>query len=374
MKTLMPLFCLLAITVFMFGCSGDEGPVTEGNVSSAVLITGDNPTNQIDGGDSPPAFYTIHWAVENDWATGMERIDLRSGKGTHLFLFDIDPDPQNPDAFYTPYGIAFDVDGTCYTTVNWFDGVEEHSSSRLATIDMETGALTYIGDPYPINFAGPEMDDCGNIYSTGFTVGDPETGGEPPFVFGDSYLYRIDKNTGEATQIGDTGHTEWMDLDFDSQGRLWGSFSNKLYTIDTGTGASTFVTDIIGVPQVNVPGVCPQDWPWMEVMSIAFDKKNVLWATAMRGFSWCDDNDAPVMTVDVNTGVATVIGYTNQGYNHGGDIMPSKVTVCHRTGNRGYVSIDVSLAALDEHLAHGDKVPGDFPNCGCPGDAPDMKQ
>jgi hypothetical protein len=181
-------------------------------------------------------------------------------------------------------------------------------------------------------------------------------------------IYRIDKHTGEATPVGDTGYTRWMDMACDSEGRLWATFDNDLYTLDTQTGASTFVTHVSGVPQVDVPGVCPEDWPYMEIMSIEFDAKGVLWATAIRGFSYCDQIDAPVMSVDIEAGVATVVGYTHQGHNHGGDIPPERVKVCHRKGNGGYVTITVPLSSLADHRAHGDLVPGvDTEDCNCAG-------
>lgn len=301
MKRQLLFLCLLLAFLFVFGC-----------------------TAKVSDGDPQSAFYTVTWAPENGPTPTLSTIDIRTGIGTPIVAFQIDPNDGYKGAFSTPFGVAFDVDGTMYTTVNWADGVREHSSSRLAKVDILTGELTYIGSPYSINFAGPEMDRSGNIYSTGFTVGDPATGGDPPVVFGDSYLYTLDKNTGEATRIGDTGHTEWMDLEFDSKGQLWATFGNKLYTLDTQTGESTFVTEIVGVPQDNVPGVCPEDWPYMEVMSLAFDDQDVLWATAMRGLSNCEEVDSPVMRIDTQTGHATVVGYTHLGYNHGGDIMPAK--------------------------------------------------
>ncbi|MDH5271247.1 MAG: hypothetical protein OEY32_15130 [Candidatus Krumholzibacteria bacterium] len=363
MKTSVFLLCLLAITLFVFGCGEEPPVVSDGSTANSLL-----PSST-----APSQFYTSHWAIENDWAVALEWIDTRTGLGTSLWLYDISPDPEYPDAFFAPYGVAFDVDGTMYTIVSWFDGVQEHSKARLARVDLQTGALTYIGPTHPLNFAGPEIDACGNAYATGFTVGPPETGGEPTYVWGDSYLYRFDKYTGEATRVGDTGHTEWMDMAFDSQGRLWSTFANDLYLLDPQTGASTFVTHVTGVPQNNVPGVCPEDWPWMEIMSIAFDDNDVLWATAMKGFSECDEVDAPLMHVDVNTGVATVVGYTHEGYNHGGDIAPSKVRVCHRKGNGSYVTITIDMSALPAHRAHGDIVPGvDGNDCDCP-DRPDDK-
>ena len=202
---------LLLVALLFFGCS--EEP--------AQYPTGSAPSNLLQSVGPPSQFYTVHWAIENDWAVALEWIDTQTGLGTSVCVFDIAPHPEYPEAFFTPYGLAFDLDGTMYTLVNWFDGVQDHSMTRLAKVDRETCSLTYIGEPYPINMAGPEIDACGNVYATGFTVGPPETGGVPTYVWGDSYLYRIDKYTGEATRIGDTGHTEWMDLDFDSQGRLF---------------------------------------------------------------------------------------------------------------------------------------------------------
>jgi outer membrane protein assembly factor BamB len=171
-----------------------------------------------------------------------------------------------------------------------------------------------------MHFAGPEMDDKGNIYATGFIEGPPETGGQPELIFGDTYLYRINKRTGVATRVGNTGRADWMDLAFDSKGRLWATTDNMLYQLDTKTGAAKFITNITGVPQTNIPDMPPEDWPYMEVMTIAFDANDVLWATGIKGFVIYLGN-SPVMRIDTKTGKATVVGYTNKGYNHGGDIL-----------------------------------------------------
>jgi len=297
------------------------------------------------------------------------KLDKHDGEGTHVATLDVAASPPGYDGEYPgfsfPYGLAYDVDGTVYSLNNWFGtGLPEDSYSQLIRIDLETGEVEAIGPVHNINFAGPEFDAYGNLYATGFTVGAPEGG--PDWVFGDSNLYRIDKHTGEKTLVGDTGHTEWMDLDFDSEGRLWTTFGNDLYTLDTETGASTFVTHIYGVEDNWIPGVCEEDWQYMEVMGIAFDHRDVLWATAMRGFSGCDDGGlaVPVMTIDIETGVATLVGSSIlQGQSHGGDIPPLKVNVCHLKKNGEYVSINVSLNALEAHMAHGDMLPGGPDGC-----------
>jgi len=38
----------------------------------------------------------------------------------------------------------------------------------------------------------------------------------------------------------------------------------------------------------------------------------------MRGFSLCFEQSSPVLRIDADTGEATLVGYTNQIYNHVG--------------------------------------------------------
>ena len=87
----------------------------------------------------------------------------------------------------------------------------------------------------------------------------------------------------------------------------------------------------------------------------------------MRGFSMCTEVNTPVLRIDVTTGIATLVGYTNQVYNHGGDIMPTRVKVCHRAMDGTFVPITIGLGSLPDHRAHGDVVPGtDGHGCTCP--------
>ena len=365
MKQTLSILCLLTAAFLAFGCSQNDVVQPEGTQVADVGLDKGAASN------AQPRFHTMHWPPPY-YAPGVMKLDKNTGEGTHVTDLDIALAPPGwpgeYPGFVTPYGIAFDVDGTAYSLNNWFDGVPEDCFSQLIKMDLETGATWPIGPVHDINFAGPEFDACGNLWATGFTVGPPEGG--PIYVWGDSYLYRIDKNTGEKTQIGDTGHTEWMDLDFDSDGRLWGTFGNDLYIIDTETGASEFITHVDGVEDNRIPGVCEEDWEYMEIMGIAFDHRDVLWATAMKGFSYCEEGGlaVPVMTVDIDAGTATLVGSSIlDGQSHGGDIPPKTVNVCHRQENGSYKSIEVSLSALAAHLAHGDMLPqADGNGCGCP--------
>ncbi len=345
--------------VLIFGCADDPVPAPQT----------EQPTEQRT--DSPPAnfllpgFYSFSGTDDfNEGFLNLIRINPFTGRGTTIWKLGV---ANTATEYLLPFGLAFDVDGTMYAFISFADFVPGHQYSKLARVDSRTGAVTYIGGSIPLHFAGPDIDANGNLYVTGFTVGPPE-GGDPWF-FGDDVLYRVNKVTGVPTAIGHTGRTDWMDLAFDSQGRLWATTDNMLYQLNTSTGAATFVTNITGVPQTPIPGVTgipPEDWQYMEVMTIAFDDFGVLWATAMKGFSSGFGNGI-VLRINPRNGRATYVGVTNTPYNHGGDIKPIRVRICHRLVNGAFSSLVVSMDALAAHLAHGDIVPGAAGNsCNCP--------
>lgn len=65
------------------------------------------------------------------------------------------------------------------------------------------------------------------------------------------------------------------------------------------------------------------------------------------------------MTIDTTTGEGTVVGYAyTGGQNHGGDIMPTRVTIAHRRPNGQFQPMTIPLESLAAHLRHGDYVPG----------------
>jgi hypothetical protein len=362
MRRNLLIIALLTVAVLVFGCSQND-PVQPGSTQHTQQDTDSATKSTV----ATPQFHTLYWPPPAYPASVM-KLNKNTGAGDHVVSLNVEPAPPGWSGVYpgfaTPYGLAYDVDGTVYSIHNWFNGVQSECFSQVVKMDLETGMVEAIGPVHGMNFAGPEFDAYGNLYATGFTVGPPEGG--PIFVWGDSNLYRFDKTTGEKTLIGDTGHTDWMDLDFDSQGRLWATTGNDLYILDTDTGASTFVTHVSGVEDNRIPGVCEGDWEYMEIMGIAFDHRDVLWATAMRGFSPCGEGElaVPVMRVDIDAGTAILVGSSIlEGQSHGGDIAPKTVTVCHLKGNGSYQSIVVSLEALAAHLAHGDVLPG--PNGSC---------
>jgi hypothetical protein len=342
------------VGLFLLPACSKDRPLPTGTTQNGLSAS--DPATTRWGGVGLTNFFSFSETAVTGFVDFM-RIDPVSGHGTILWRLGVDPPAPDFSVFPTPLGLTFDLDGTMYTIVDWINWNCPPMGSRLARVDFNTGAVTYIGPMHPLHFSGPEIGPDGVLYACGFEKPDQFTGA--PVFCGDTYLYRFDKWTGEATPIGLTGITvdAVMDLAFDSRGRLWATTANKLFLLDTQTGHGTFVTDIKGVPQ---------DHPPLEVMTIAFNDADVLYGTAIIGF--CSDycGPAPVMTIDVATGQATLIGDTGQMFNHGGDMLPNRVNICHRTAN-GWVPLTVSLAALPQHRAHGDYVPGvDGPSLDCP--------
>lgn len=342
MKSGSVLSCLLVAILLPLGCREPQ-PLQP----DAAKISAENtpvPLPVLPGG-----YYSFFLEFDFGGYNRFARINTSTGKADPLWSIGL-----TPEQGLTPLGLAFDVDGSMYTTLNYMSFVPEECYSRFARVDTETGAVTFIGPTFPMNTCGGDIDACGNYYVTGMDV--PHLG----YIHGDGYLYRFDKQTGLATQIGFTGMTDWMDMAFDSQGRLWSTTQNKLFVLDTETGAASFVTDIYGVPDADPPRN-------MEVMSIAFDKNDVLYGFGVTVY-YDDPRGSPVMQIDATTGVATLLGYSyTQWYGHGGDFMPTQVRVCHVAGRGRYVPIKIGLESLAAHQAHGDIVPGlNGASCDCP--------
>lgn len=352
MRTVILL--LLAGALLVAGCETDT-PLAPADIKDADKA-----------GNGYPQWYTWGWQMDG---TYILQLDGRTGLGTLGPLVDFGPSGGS-------FGLTFDLDGTCYTFNAFANG---ENASYLARLDMATGVTTPVNPDitYPLIFAGPDIDSHGNLYVTGFTVGPPEDPDNPAW-WGGYDLWRVNKATGELELVGDTRigtggefAGEWMDLAFDSQGRCWTTCRNKLFLLDTTDGHATFVCDITNVPTDYIPDdECPDDWQYMEIMNIAFDKNDVLWGSAIRGFSPCTGFiNAPVMKIDVNTGEGTVVGYAyTGGQNHGGDIMPTRVTIAHRMAHGRFREMTIPMEALAAHLAHGDYVPGTVgdPNYGRP--------
>jgi hypothetical protein len=354
MHRLWILICLLALVLGGFmGCSEDQ-PVAPADQNSAS----DLAKGRVNG---PPRYYTNYWT-----AIGMnvEVIDVVHGEGIPV-IDDLFLDQYPGKGFAAGLGLTFDLDGSVYIINNWLLGDDPYLA-ELTRIDMATGETTVIAE-LGNHFCGSEIDACGNLWTVGFEPPEPNYGYYFSPLYGDK-LCMVDKYTGEVTPVGDgTGLPDVMDLAFDSQGTLWATTQNQLYTLDLETGEATWVSDI-----TNVPPTPPGETNPMMIMSIAFDKHDRLFGTAMVGFcEVCDPSHSPIMEIDPATGEGEVLGWSTLGYNHGGDTMPEKVRIAHLEDDGSYTCESINLSALPAHLAHGDYVPGtDGHDCDCPDEAP----
>ena len=220
--------------------------------------------------------------------------------------FDVPP-PDPPAAATLAISGAFSADGTTlYTLLNTVSETADHVSSQLATINQTTGKITPVGLTHPFNLVAMEVDDNDTILATGFDLNP-----NPVFPglnwFGDSVLYQINKVTGALTPVGETNINDGpiMDLAIDASGSVWATTRNRLWTLNTTTGASTHKADISGVTDGRPVGA--------EIMGIYFDSNNTLFGT--------DVVTGDLFTIDTTSGNATFIGATGLANPHGGDIL-----------------------------------------------------
>jgi hypothetical protein len=191
------------------------------------------------------------------------------------------------------YGNAFDLDGTMYATT---------ASNSLATVNLSTGAATVIG-ALPASAYAIDFDSNGNLYSLAHNGG----------------LYLLDKNTGGGTLIGNTGVGSTMDIAFDSNDRLFGVVSGRLFEVDTSTGAllSNFGTSL-----------------GSGNMGIMFDQNDVLWATLHTSSS-------ALYTLDTVTAVGTLVHSSGIPGPHGGDIFIAAAAAVPEPGAAAVLALGI---------------------------------
>jgi len=353
MKRLCVGASVLAIGLLAFGC-GDDSPVRPDLTSDGVDVPSITDAKRAAGDLLPDGYYAFFTGPEGNYSE-FSHINTHSGVADFVWHLQFPVAGDWVTSFgWVPFGFAFDVDGTMYMTQNIVAFDPTLVRSQFARVDRATGEVTSIGTPVEFNTSGGDIDACGNFYVCGFQVD------ALGYIWGNDSLWRVDKETGAFIEVGPTGHTNWMDLAFDANGTLWGTFDNQLYVIDTDTGASTLMCDIQDVPDAGDPHR-------MEIMSIAFDKHDVLYGTGLTVY-WEHPDGSPVMRIDPYTGASELLGYSHTpNYNHGGDILPDEVRIAHATGNGQYKCMTVGMSSLEAHLAHGDYVPGTVGHsCDCP--------
>ena len=236
------------------------------------------------------------------------------------FLYDIDPETgaasngremfaQRPatadsDAYQVSFGMAgisFRDNGVLYGLTNFgaYDVREKADPGRLVTIDLETGALTEIGDvgerdtPGGIRIREGDLDFNpvdGQLYAISSNSGNPPS------------LLRIDPDTAETTLLGTVGgddrRYDASAMAFDETGQLFvlntgfgANAGSELYRVDLDTLDILSVT----VPILDYNGAAGMDFDpeTGELYVSSGSERNAI---------------AALTTLDVDTGVVNVIG------------------------------------------------------------------
>lgn len=236
-------------------------------------------------------FYTSHAAHER-----LSRIDLTSGVATDIGPYANAEIEINRTGWPVGNGAIFEEMFYVIPSKRLPSGsTPEEAQSRLGRVNMQTGEVDLIGSDIGINLMALEIDHCGRMFATGFTLSNQL--GE---IFGDTNFYSVNREDASLTLIGDTGIERIMDMSFDPDGMLWATVGNVLYTLDIETGAPTEVVTITGVEDD------------LEIMGIGFTSEGELYGTTpfADGF----------YQIDTATGEVTEIGRHGLEFMHGGDI------------------------------------------------------
>lgn len=289
-------FILLLMTLMLNACQPIVAP--EGMVKEEAPDESASGENTSMEPMIEASFYTSHGAHER---FGM--IDLASGIGADVGPY-VSPEvnilrTEWPAANGAVYENAF------YVILNKrlpADATPEEAKAQMARVDMQTGDVELLGSIINLNLMALEIDHCGEMFAAGFTLSNQL--GE---LYGDTNLYRVDRQNGSLTLIGDTGLERIMDMSFHPDGKLWATVGNILYTLDMETGSPTEMATITGVEEGN------------EIMGIGFTSEGELYGTTpfSDGF----------YSIDPTTGMVTEVGRHGFTIPHGGDIpmAPSDV-------------------------------------------------
>lgn len=225
------------------------------------------------------------WMTGND-GSSLFTVDSVTGSGTLIGNFGQD----------STYTLSFNSTGTLYGISNGY------SNGTLVTINQATGQATTVGvatgiaDLMALAFA-PD----GTLYAASWNT--------------DS-LYTINPVTGAATLVGALGFGGIMDLDFDSQGDLYG-LSSSLFKINLATGAGTLVT--------NLANSC--------LMGMAIDSADRFLAT-----DYCTSN-TPLYEINTATGALTNLGQTGISNAMGGAMFAADATDVPEPGTWAMIGI-----------------------------------
>ena len=197
---------------------------------------------------------------------------------------------------------------------------EPHGNATLYTIDPSTGISSPVatitptdGNPFPDYLVGMALDPVTNdLYAiTGY---DSNTGAN-------SYLYTINRTTGQSTRIAMLSQNiaETGDLAFSPSGTLYGitNFDGQVYTVNPITGQVSMPGPPLESAQNQLPGKC----------CIASGNADYQYMTYYNGYLWA-----------IDTGSGTII-VNNYSYGAYTDLVKIDPTTGGFTATSGTVNV-----------------------------------
>ncbi len=161
--------------------------------------------------------------------------------------------------------------------------------------------------------------------------------------------FRIDENSGAGVVVGDTGFNwNFRCVCFHPQtGVLFASTDNKLYTIDTTTGAATHVADISGSTLD-------------QMTAFAIDATGVAYGTDIGGNG--------LFRIDLTTGAATHLGDLNYPGSYFRDLAFDSAGAlwCCGSGTTALYTIDIAAVSVTYQFATAGTWQGLAFSSGCP--------
>lgn len=234
------------------------------------------------------------WGTGDD---GTRLIKINSGTGAVTSFAS--------HGFAYAYAAGFTPDGTLWTLT---DGAGPgNGTARLGKFDLTTGGITLVGGGVGAEMLCLDASPAGTLYSVGWT---------------NNKLYSLNTTTGESTPIGATGIPSLIhDIAFDNSDTLWAmTDSAELWTINTATGAATFM--------VNFPGGIVD-------FGLAVNASDQFYLTGFGqlGFSG-------LWTLDQTTGATNLVGSIIHDISYGGaDFEPESVIPLPQAGLTGMAGL-----------------------------------
>jgi hypothetical protein len=210
-------------------------------------------------------------------------IDIAAGDKVTITKVGATGQPNCGSVARSPEGVLYSMCG---------EGMVKPGPQQLARLDLATGKATVFGETVTgMQVMGLEFAPDATLYA----VGDANKA-SPTF----NSLYSVNRESGAFTRIGSTAAPDFFhDFAVATDGTMYGSSGQALYSIDLKTGTANKVVDFVGGGGFGVMGLSYNG------------QQDRLYATDFR------QPNSPFYVVDLKTGFLTPLAATGLPFTHG---------------------------------------------------------